>query len=99
MPKLRRVQAAQAYILQPIIQTGYIIIKGGCGTVKAIVTEQPMLISQAITSTVNLNELLCQSDFTHCQVGSKRLFHIFLNYLKLLIIFHLIMMLFLNFVN
>jgi hypothetical protein len=54
MPKLFLVQEAQAYIAQPVIQIGYIASKGGLGTVRAIVIEQPMLIAQASNSTTNL---------------------------------------------
>ena len=54
MPKLFRVQAAQAYMAQPAIQIGYRISKGGFGTVAAMVIEQPILIAQANSSTTNL---------------------------------------------
>ena len=51
IPKDRRVYADQAYILHPIIQTGYILIRGGSGTVAAIMTAQPILNNQAKSST------------------------------------------------
>ena len=51
MPKLLRVQAAQAYMAQPAIQTGYRANKGGVGTVRAMVIEQPTLMAQAASST------------------------------------------------
>ncbi len=51
MPKLLRVQAAQAYKLQPVIQIGYMYSKGGLGTVAAIAMLQPILIAQATSST------------------------------------------------
>jgi len=51
MPKLFLVQAAHAYMAQPDIQIGYMIISGGLGTVIAMVMLQPMLTAQASTST------------------------------------------------
>lgn len=61
MPTDLRVQAAHAYIAQPVIQTGYNANSGGLGTVSAIVIEHPMLIAHAISSTVNLRGCDCQS--------------------------------------
>ena len=58
MPKLLRVQAAQAYMAHPVIQTGYMIKNGGFGTVIAMVTEHPMLMAQATSSTANLTRLV-----------------------------------------
>ena len=54
MPKLRRFQAAQAYMPQPEIHMGYSISQGGLGTVTLMVMEQPMLKHQANNSTQNL---------------------------------------------
>jgi len=53
MPKLRRVQAAQAYMAHPAIQTGYSMSKGGLGTVNAIVTLQNILTAHASNSIQN----------------------------------------------
>ena len=54
MPKLLRVQAAQAYMQQPNIHMGYKTKRGGFGTVRAIDIEHPILIAQATSSTANL---------------------------------------------
>jgi hypothetical protein len=51
MPKLFLVKLAHAYIAQPLIQIGYSTIRGGVGTVTAMVIEQPILIAQASNST------------------------------------------------
>jgi hypothetical protein len=40
---------------QPEIQTGYMMIKGGLGTVTAMVNAQPTLTAQAVISKQNLN--------------------------------------------
>lgn len=58
MPKLFRVQAAHAYIAQPLIQIGYKIRRGGVGTVSAMVIEQPIDIAQANNSTQNRTRLV-----------------------------------------
>jgi hypothetical protein len=55
MPTDRRVQAAQAYMAQPAIQTGYRANNGGVGTVAAMVIEQPIDMAQAVISTANRN--------------------------------------------
>jgi hypothetical protein len=65
MPKERRLRAHQAYIVQPVIQTGYRTIRGGLGTVVAIVIEQPIDIAQARLSRQKRNLLLCQSSLIH----------------------------------
>lgn len=57
MPKLLRVQAAHAYIAQPVIHKLYSSTRGGLGTVNAMSNEQPMLIIQATTSTAKRNLL------------------------------------------
>jgi len=54
MPKDPLVHAAHVYIIQPIIHTIYNSKSGGLGTVKAITTEQPIVIPQAMSSTENL---------------------------------------------
>ena len=54
MPKLLRVQAAQAIMPQPAINKGYKIKNGGCGMVMAMVMAQPTLINQAVNSATNL---------------------------------------------
>jgi hypothetical protein len=51
MPNDFLVKLAQAYIAQPAIQIGYSTSKGGVGTVRAMVIEQPILIAQATSST------------------------------------------------
>jgi hypothetical protein len=56
MPNDFLVKAAQAYKAQPVIQTGYKANKGGLGTVRAIVIEQPILIAQARSSTTKRKE-------------------------------------------
>ena len=61
MPKDLRVQAAQAYIAQPVIQTGYKARSGGLGTVSAIVMRHPIEIAQASNSTVKRKRLDAQS--------------------------------------
>jgi hypothetical protein len=71
MPKDLRVQLAQAYIAQPLIQIGYKVSKGGVGTVEAIVMLQPIEIAQARTSTQKRNLLLAQSSRIHSSVGLK----------------------------
>lgn len=55
MPKLLRVQLAQAYIAQPAIQIGYRASNGGVGTVAAMVIEQPIDMAQAVISMANRN--------------------------------------------
>jgi len=52
MPKDLRLKEAQAYIVQPQIQIGYSMMRGGWGTVAAIVIEHPILIAHAMTSTI-----------------------------------------------
>jgi len=69
MPNDFLVQLAQAYIAQPLIQIGYNIIRGGLGTVVAIVIEQPTLIAQAKHSIRKRNLLEEKSSFIHCKVG------------------------------
>jgi hypothetical protein len=54
MPKLLRVQAAQAIMPQPAINKGYKIKNGGCGMVMAMTTAHPTLINQAVNSATNL---------------------------------------------
>jgi hypothetical protein len=68
MPKDLRVNAAQAYKEQPVIQIGYSIRRGGDGTVRAIVRAQPILIAQARISTSKLNLFDCQSSLIHEKV-------------------------------
>ncbi len=50
IPNDLRVYAAQAHIPQPTIQKGYMVVRGGLGTVIAIAVEQPILIHQARNS-------------------------------------------------
>ncbi len=71
MPNEFLLQAAQAYIMHPVIQTTYNSRRGGVGTVKAITIEHPMLAAQAITSTENLNEFDLKSLEIHCKVCSN----------------------------
>ena len=71
MPKLRRVNAHQAYMAHPVIQIGYSMIRGGLGTVVAMVILQPIDIAQATTSKQNLNLLLCQSSLIQLIVPLK----------------------------
>jgi hypothetical protein len=54
MPNDFLVYAAQAYIAHPAIHIGYRIIRGGVGTVSAMVILQPILIAHANTSIKNL---------------------------------------------
>jgi hypothetical protein len=54
MPKLLRVQEAQAIIVHPAINKGYKIKNGGCGMVTAMTTAHPTLINQAVNSATNL---------------------------------------------
>ncbi len=61
MPKDFLVQAAQAYIAQPAIQTGYRARSGGLGTVTAIVMLHPIEIAQAMSSTIKRIRLDAQS--------------------------------------
>jgi hypothetical protein len=72
MPKLFLVQAAQPYKAQPVIQIGYNTIRGGFGTVLAIVMLQPMLIHQAKSSTQKRKRLDCQSLRIQSIVGLKK---------------------------
>lgn len=71
MPKLRRVQAAQAYSRQPDIHSGYRINSGGSGTVRAMMKEQAILKAQASISTANRNGCECQSCLIQSQVFKK----------------------------
>lgn len=71
MPKLRRVQAAQAYSTQPDIHSGYNINNGGSGTVKAMMKEQAILKAQASISTTNRNGWECQSCLIQSRVFKK----------------------------
>ena len=52
MPKDFLLQAAQAYITQPLIQIGYKVSSGGFGTVTAIVMEHPIDTAQAKHSRI-----------------------------------------------
>jgi predicted NUDIX family NTP pyrophosphohydrolase len=61
MPKDFLVQAAQAYIAQPMIQIGYKTRSGGLGTVNAIVMEHPIDIAQARSSITKRTRLDVQS--------------------------------------
>lgn len=61
MPELRLVQAAQAKIAHCKINNGYKIKNGGVGTVNIMVTEHPILRSQATISNTHLTGLLFQS--------------------------------------
>jgi hypothetical protein len=54
MPKLLRVQAAQAIMPHPAINNGYKIKNGGLGMVMAMTMLQPTLIIQAVNSATNL---------------------------------------------
>lgn len=72
MPKLLRVQAAQAYMAQPAIHTGYRASSGGLGTVTAMVMEQPIDTAQANNSTRKRKGLLAQSSRIHTRVGLNR---------------------------
>lgn len=71
MPNDFLVKLAQAYRLQPKIQIGYILRRGGLGTVTAIVMLQPIEIAQANTSMQNRNLLLRQSSLIQSRVGLK----------------------------
>ena len=53
IPKLFRVQLAQANTAHCEIKSGYKIINGGLGSVSAMVMAQAMLPAQAITSSTN----------------------------------------------
>ncbi|MEC9190350.1 MAG: hypothetical protein VYE48_01180 [Pseudomonadota bacterium] len=57
--------------MQPAIHTVYNSIRGGCGTVNAITTEQPMLNAHAKSSTINLNPFDLKSLCTHNNVLSR----------------------------
>lgn len=74
MPKLRRVQAAQAYIMQPEIHIGYSNKNGGVGTVAANITDVAMLSAQATTSTQNLTGFVRKSSPIQSMIPAKILF-------------------------
>jgi hypothetical protein len=74
MPKDLRVNAAQAYRAQPVIQTGYNMRRGGDGTVRAIVRAQPILIAQARISTAKRSLFDSQSSLIHEKVLYKASF-------------------------
>ena len=78
MPKLLRVQAAQAYITQPEIHIGYSKKNGGVGTVAANITEVAILKAQANNSTPNLKGCVRKSS----RIQSNMLFKIL--FIKLL---------------
>lgn len=69
MPNDLRLQAAQAYIEQPAIHTGYKASSGGLGTVNAIVNEHPIEIAQAQSSTTNRKRLEIQSSLIQVKIG------------------------------
>ena len=68
MPKDFLVQAAQAYIAQPVIQIGYKIRSGGLGTVSAIAMAHPIEIAQAKSSIIKRMRLDAQSSLIHCSI-------------------------------
>ena len=68
MPKDLRVQAAQAYIAQPVIQIGYKTRSGGLGTVTAMVMLHPIDIAQARSSIIKRKRLDAQSSFIQANV-------------------------------
>ena len=68
MPKDFLVHAAQAYMIQPLIQIGYNIKNGGLGTVKAKARLQPTLIAHANNSTENRIRFDAQSSFIHSKM-------------------------------
>ena len=74
MPKLLRVQAAYAYMQQPVIHMGYSNKKGGVGTVAANITLVAMLSAQATTSTQNLKGCVLKSSRIHSMIPAKILF-------------------------
>ena len=69
MPNDRRLQAAQEYIIQPIIQRGYKKSSGGSGTVIAIIKLQQTLAAQAHSSTAKRKGLERQSSRIQSKVG------------------------------
>jgi hypothetical protein len=73
MPKDLRVQAAQAYIAQPVIHKGYKIRSGGLGTVIAIAKAHPIEIAQARSSTIKRIRLDDQSSLIHDNVSATML--------------------------
>lgn len=77
MPKDFLVQAAQAYIAQPVIQTGYRARSGGLGTVAAIVMLHPIEIAQARSSTIKRIRLDAQSSRIQIIVPERMLFKVF----------------------
>ena len=63
IPKLFRVQLAQANTAHCEIKSGYKIINGGLGNVSAMVTAQPILPAQAITSSTKRKGQTLKSAF------------------------------------
>lgn len=70
MPKLLRVQAAHPNTAHCEINKGYKIINGGFGKVNAIVTAQPILVAQAITSSVKRKGQTLKSALTQLTTPS-----------------------------
>jgi hypothetical protein len=73
MPKDFLVQAAQAYIAQPMIQIGYKTRSGGLGTVNAIVMEHPIDIAQARSSITKRTRLDVQSSRIQLNIPTMEL--------------------------
>jgi hypothetical protein len=65
IPKEFLLYAVHAYKEHPKMNIGYKNINGGLGIVIAMIMAQLMLITQAITSRINLNRLDFQSNLIH----------------------------------